>query len=187
MLQGAVVIASSDHASSSAADKLGESAPGDPTCVADAYGGFELAADVSPDPGEEAVLASYAHGVVVLGADGHQIAAAPGFGCSGSQDGLIGLEILKSSQDAPVIAVAVVQGGRRVSTTSLHLFAVGSSRRLVGLFTGDVEQVDGAGTASGGVTLVPGGLIYRHPTSAVALWRYDRGAGRYVDPGPRHD
>ena len=142
---------------------------------------------MSPDPGEETVLASYARGVVVLGADGHRIAAAPGFGCSGSQDGLIGLEIVKSSQDAPVIAVAVVRGGRRASTTSLHLFAVGPSRRLVRLFTGEVEQVDGAVTVGGGVTLVPGALIHRHPTSGVALWKYDRGTGRYVDPGPRHD
>ncbi len=180
MLQGGAVIAGSDRASRSAVDKLGALVVSGPDCVGDSYGGFELVADVAADPGEETVLASYGHGVVVIGADGHRIATAPGFGCTGSQDELVALEVVKTSQDAPLIAVAVTQGGRRESTTWLHLFAVGSTKHLDHLFAGEVSHADGADVTGGAITLVPGGLVYRHPMTGPALWKYDRTLRRYV-------
>ncbi len=187
MVQGAAVIAGSDRTSSSVIDKLGEVAASARPCVGDAYGGIELVADVAPDAGDETILASYTRGIVVLGADGHRIATSPGFGCSGSQDELVALEVLRTSQDAPVIAAAVIQGGRRESSTRIHLFAVDATKHLDPLFTGEVEHVDGAATLGGAITFVPGGLIYRHPTNGVTLWKFDRNLRRYVDPGLRRD
>ena len=178
-LHGVLVIAGSDHPSPEVVDRLGTWTDSDPDCVGDEYGGMVLVADVAPQAGDETVLASFSQGVVVLDAAGHRIASAPGFDCMGSQDELIGIEIVRSSFDAPVIAVAVAQGGRRESTTSIELFALDGSR-LDRLFAGEIERHDDAGIHTGDVTVVPGGLIYMHPTEGTSVWRYDRATHRYV-------
>jgi len=182
MLHGVEVVAASDRPSTAVTDRVGA---GDPDCAADAYGGIELAADVAPDPGIETVLASYSRGVIVLGADGHRIASTPGFGCTGTRDELAAVEIVRTSFDAPVIAVAATSGGRRESSTWLALVAVGSTTHLDRLFVGEVERRDETGTHPGEVRFVPGGLVYRHPTDGVTLWRYDAAARRYVPRGAR--
>ncbi len=176
-LQGVLIVTESDRASPSVIDRIGESSP---ECVADAYGGIELVADVAPNPGKETVLASFSQGVVVLAADGHRIASTPGFDCTGSQDDLVAVEIVRTSLDTPVIAVAANQGGRRESSAWLELLAVGKSDHLDRLFVGEIERYDELGTHTGGVTIVPGGLVYRHPIDGVSLWRYEVPTHRYV-------
>lgn len=179
MLHGGELVAASDRTSAGVVDRVGGA---DPDCAADAYGGIEVAADVAPDPGTETVLASFSRGVVVLGADGHRIASTPGFGCTGSQDELAAVEIMRTALDTPVIAVAATQGGRRESSTWIALVAVGATAHLDRLFVGEVERRDETGTHAGELRFVPGGLLYRHPTEGVALWRYDAAAHRYVAP-----
>jgi hypothetical protein len=179
-LRGGVVIAASDRGAPAVVDRMSAWAHPDPDCVADAYGGIELVADVAPDAGDETVLTSFSQGVFVIGHDGHRIAATAGFGCTGSQDELVAVEILRTSLDHPVIAVAITKGGRRERSTWLELLEVGSAGRLNRLFRGEIERHGDRGSQAGGVTLVPGGLVYRHPTKGTSLWRFDGSVGRYV-------
>jgi hypothetical protein len=166
-LHGVVVISASDHATPAVIDRIAEWVPARADCVANAYGGIELSADVATAPGTETILASFSQGVIVLAADGHRIATAPGFDCMGSQDDLVAVEVVRTTLDRPLIAVVATQGGRRENATWLELFAVGASDRLDRLFVGEL----------GDVTLMPGGLVYRHPTEGVSMWRYDARLG----------
>lgn len=45
---------------------------------------------------------------------------------------------------------------------------------------GEIERNDDQGTHTGDVTMVPGGLVYRHPIDGVSLWKYDVVSHRYV-------
>jgi hypothetical protein len=179
-LQGGVVVAGSDRGVPAVIDRMSAWAHRDTDCVADAYGGIQLLADVAPDAGDETVLASFSQGVVVIGHDGHRIAATAGFDCAGSHDELVAVEIVQTSLDGPVIAVAATKGGRRESATWLELLEVGSSGRLNRLFLGEIERHDDRGSHTGDVMLVPGGLVYRHPTAGMSLWRFDGAARAYV-------
>src|SRR5688500_1430046 len=60
-------------------------------CVASAYGGLSLRADVSEVEGEEQILASYTQGVFVLDRDRHLLAQSQPWECEGSSDELVGL------------------------------------------------------------------------------------------------
>ena len=151
-----------------------------PDCIGDAYGGIELSADVAPSAGTETVLASFSQGIVVLAADGHRIASSAGFDCMGSEDDLVAVEIVRMPLEAPVIAIAATEGGRRESTTWLELLAVDRSDHLQQLFAGEIERRDDTGIHTGDVTVIPGGLVYRHPTEGTSMWKYDPAAGRYV-------
>lgn len=179
-LRGAVVIAASDRGTPAVVDRMSAWAHRDTECPGDAYGGIQVLADVAPDAGDETVLASFSQGVLVIGHDGHRIAATGGFDCTGSHDELVAVAAVQRPFGGPAIAVAATAGGRRESSTWLELLEVGSSGRLNRLFVGEVARHADDRSQTGEVTLVPGGLIYRHPTEGTSLWRFDASAHRYV-------
>lgn len=154
--------------------------PGD-DCVASAYGGLSLRADVDAAEGEETVLASYTQGVFVFDHQRQLIARAPGFDCAGSADELVALAAGDAGIRAPVIALAATAGGRAENVTWLTLYRVAEDGELRPIFTGEVERHEGDTAATGVVTLVPGGLIYRDTRGSLGLWLYDVELGRYVE------
>lgn len=181
-LQGFEPAASSDHGSAQVEQQLASfdedsTAP----CVSSAYGGLELTADVAPAEGDETVLASFTHGLVVLGADHHLVARAPGFTCQGSADDLIAVAAGDAMIGTPVIALAASSGGHNESITWLTLYRVGEAGKLVPVFTGMVERHLEHATRTGVVMLFPGGLIYRPPVGNTQIWLYDRDAGHYIE------
>lgn len=182
-LQGFEPLAETDHATRGVVDELAEWEPADEHCVANAYGGLELAADLAPGPGDERVLASFSQGVVVLDRDRHAIAHAPGFTCQGSADELVALAAGDAWIGQMLIAAAVTVGGKNESVTWLTLYRLGDDDELVPVFTGAVERHRGHVTRTGIVMVFPGGLVYRQPSGATSVWTYDRDRGRYIDHG----
>ncbi|MBV8757083.1 MAG: hypothetical protein JO257_07410 [Deltaproteobacteria bacterium] len=145
------------------------------------YGGVELTADLTGDGTRETVLASYQQGIVVLSADGHVISSAPAWDATGSRDDLLVLAVGDARASAPMIAVAVEQGGHRESATSLFLYGL-RGRQLVLLFSGEVERHEGSTTTTGAVMLEPGALLYRAPQAEVARrWTFGIANSRYVE------
>jgi hypothetical protein len=150
-------------------------------CVASAYGGLSLRADVSEVPGDERIVASYTQGVFVFDRERHLLAQAQAFTCEGAADELVALAAGDASIDAPVIALAVTSGGRSESVTWLTLYRVANDGELQPIFNGEVEHHADARTRTGVVTLVPGGLVYRDPRGGLGVWLYDAALGRYVE------
>lgn len=150
-------------------------------CVATAYGGLVLRADLDGAPGDEKILASYTQGVFVLGPDRHVLGQAPGLSCEGSADELVALAAGDVSIGTPVLALAATTGGRVENVTVLSLYRLADDGTLRPIFAGEVERHDGDTSRTGVVTLVPGGLIYRDPTGSVGIWLYDAQRGRYVE------
>lgn len=151
-------------------------------CVASAYGGLTLRADVTPQiEGDERILASYTQGVFVLDRQRHLIAQTQPMSCEGSADELVALAAGDASIGTPVIALAATAGGRAESVTWLTLYRVENGGELQPIFNGEVERHEGDTTRTGIVTLVPGGLVYRDTTGSVGLWLYDTELGRYVE------
>ena len=153
----------------------------DERCVATAYGGLRLTADVAPALGDETVLASYTQGLLVVGHDGQALARAPGFDCYGSADELVALAAGDAGLAMPVIALAATSGGRAENATWLALYRVGDNGELAPIFSAIVERHAGHQTRTGVVMLFPGGLVYRSPDGGSSLWLYERDAGRYVE------
>jgi hypothetical protein len=150
-------------------------------CVANAYGGLSLRADLGGTPGDERILASYTQGVFVLGDDRHLLGQAPGLSCEGSADDLIALAAGDASIGTPVIALAATSGGRVENVTWLSLYRLGSDGTLHRIFVGEVERHEGDTARTGVVTMLPGALIYRDPIGSVGIWLYDVQRGRYVE------
>lgn len=151
-------------------------------CVATAYGGLELEADVTPAvEGDERVLASFTQGVFVFDRERHLLAQAPANECEGSSDELVALAAGDASIGTPVVALAATSGGRAESVTWLTLYRVANGGELQPIFIGEVERHAGDTTRTGIVTTIPGGLVYRDPQGAVGLWLYDSELGRYVE------
>lgn len=161
--------------------QLAEWAPPVEDCVAAAYGGLALRADVTPEEGEERILASYTQGVFVLDRDRHLLAQAQSFPCEGSSDELVALAAGDASIGTPVVALAATSGGRAESITWLTLYRVANSGELQPIFIGEVERHEGDTTRTGVVTLIPGGLVYRDPQGSIGMWTYDPEAGRYIE------
>ncbi|MGE5185007.1 MAG: hypothetical protein ACM31C_23220 [Acidobacteriota bacterium] len=180
-LQGFEPAAVTDRPTRGVLDELAEWQPAEDRCVAAAYGGLEVIADLTPAPGDERVLASFSQGLVVLDRDRHLISRAPGFTCQGSADELEAMAIGDAWIGEPVIALAATAGGHNESVTSLTLYRVGDAGALVPVFTGEVERHVGRATRTGIVMVFPGGLVYRAPNGTTSVWRYDEAAGRYVD------
>lgn len=155
-------------------------------CVASAYGGLELRADVGAGEGTERVLASYTQGIFVFDRDRHLVAQAPGLACYGSADELVAIAAGDASIGTPVIALATTSGGRTENVTSLTLYRVGSGGELQRAFTGEVERHEGETTRTGVVTLIPGGLIFRDTRGSIGLWLYEPALGRYVEQFTTH-
>jgi hypothetical protein len=161
--------------------ELGEWGEADGSCIAAAYGGLSLTADVSIVPGTERVLASFTQGVVVLDHENHIVARAPGFDCEGSEDELVGLAAGPAGIAEPLVALAATSGGHNETMTWLTLYRVANSGELQPVFMGEVERHRGDTTRTGVVTMVPGGLVYRAPSGGSSLWVYDAELGRYVE------
>jgi hypothetical protein len=151
-------------------------------CVASAYGGLTLRADVTPaSDGDEQIIASYTQGIFVLDGTRHLIAQAPAFTCEGSADELVALAAGDAGIRTPVVALAATQGGRNENVTWLMLYRVAASGELQPVFAGEVERHEAGTTRTGIVTLVPGGLVYRDTRGSLGMWLYDSGLGRYVE------
>lgn len=182
-LQGFEPAAVADRPARGVLDELAEWQPADDKCVAAAYGGLELTADVTNAPGDERVLASFTQGIVVLDRDHHAIARAAGFTCQGSSDELEAIAVGDAWIGMPVIALAATSGGRNESSTWLTLYRVGDNGELAPVFAGEVEHHAGRATRTGVVMVFPGGLVYRAPDGKTSVYRYDQDAGRYLDRG----
>jgi hypothetical protein len=150
-------------------------------CVASAYGGMSLRADVSAAEGNELVLASYTQGVFVFDKDNHLLAQAQGLPCEGSADELVALAAGDAAIGVPVVVLAATAGGRNESVTWITMFRVGNGGELQPIFSGEVERHEGETTRTGVITLVPGGLVYRDPYGSLGMWLYDPELGRYVE------
>jgi hypothetical protein len=150
-------------------------------CVASAYGGLSLAADVSDVAGEERIVASFTQGVFVFDRERHLLAQAQPFVCEGAADELVALAAGDASIGAPVIVLAASSGGRSESVTWLTLYRVANDGELQPIFSGEVERHEGDRTRTAVVTLVPGGLIYRDLRGGLGVWLYDGELGRYVE------
>jgi hypothetical protein len=150
-------------------------------CVASAYGGLSLRADVSAAAGPELILASYTQGVFVLDGDRHVLAQAPGFGCQGSSDELVAIAAGDAAIGVPLVVLAATTGGHAENVTWLTLYRVADDGVLQPVFVGEVERHEGDTTRTGTVTLIPGGLVHRDPSGSVGLWIYDPELGRYVE------
>lgn len=150
-------------------------------CVASAYGGLELHAELGPGQGPERVLASYTQGIFVFDRDRHLVAEAPGLPCYGSADELVAMAAGDAAIGTPVIVLAATSGGRAENVTWLTLYRLGKRGELQRAFTGEVERHAGNTTRTGIVTLIPGGLVYRDTRGAIGLWLYDAALGRYVE------
>ena len=179
-LQGFEPVASDDHGSRDVERELAEWQPADDACVASAYGGLRVEADLAPASGSETVLASYTQGIAVLDADHHLIARAPGFTCRGSADELVAIAVGDAGIGTPVYVLAATTGGHAESFTWLTLYRAGDNGQLVPAFTGAVERHEGKRTATGTIVLFPGGLLYRPPGGAMTVWLYDKDSGRYI-------
>ncbi len=161
--------------------QLAEWAPPVEDCVAAAYGGLVLRADVTSEEGEELILASYTQGVFVLDRDRHLLAQAQGLPCEGSSDELVALAAGDASIGTPVVALAATSGGRAESITWLTLYRVANSGELQPIFIGEVERHEGDTTRTGVITLIPGGLVHRDPRGSIGMWTYDPEVGRYIE------
>lgn len=175
-LPGFAAIATSDHRSTdrSAEDRLG---PPPSDCQSGDTETRTVTADVSLEPGDETIVASLGHGVVVFAADGHELARAP-IGCGGSADELGAVAVGHDDELGPVIAVLATTGGRAEATTHVDLFRVTSEidgpTRVELLFSAPIEIRDGDRIRTGRIELVPGGLVVRRPAGRTTTWSYDR-------------
>lgn len=140
----------------------------------DGYGALSIATSSGT------IVASYQQGVAVVDRRDHVIARAPGFEIEGSADDLVALAAGDAQLDKPVIVLAVVSGGHRESTTSLVVYQLGEHGRLDRLFDAPIEERDGDQTASGALTFVPHGLLYRSPNGPLERWSFDASRRRYV-------
>lgn len=142
-----------------------------------AYGALEVRGDLGGDGEPETIVASYGLGIVVLDPTGHVIARANPFAAEGSADGVVAVAIV----DGPLLAVAVQAGGHRESEITLSLYKLGE-HALQTLVALPIEDHDGEDTRTGGVVMVPLGLVYRAPgATTTSTWRYDLRRSRYVE------
>lgn len=151
-------------------------------CVAAAYGGLSLRADVTPAvEGPEQILASYTQGVFVFDGSRHLLAQTQPFECEGSADELVALAAGDAAIGVPVVVLAATSGGRAESVTWLTMYRVANGGELQPIFVGEVERHAGETTRTGIITLIPGGLVYRDTRGSVGMWLYDSELGRYVE------
>jgi hypothetical protein len=157
----------------------------DPECSTGAHPGIAIDADVAPPAGDETILVSLAHGLVVVDREGKLVTEAPGYHCNGTADELEAIAA-GDAFGARTIAIAATSGGHNESSTWVSLFRI-DGRRLDPVFTGTVEERRGDTTASGAIFLVPNALLYRHPRGQTSLWIYNPEARAYVQPGQELD
>ncbi|MBA3456565.1 MAG: hypothetical protein H0T42_25980 [Deltaproteobacteria bacterium] len=152
-------------------------------CAAGATHGLVLKADIAPSAGMETILASYARGLVVLDHEDQVIASMDGYPCQGSADEVTSLAVGRAFL-VPTIALAITHGGHEERTTELALFRIGFGGRIEPVFTAEVELRTGDNVRTGGVWLIPNGLLYQRPGGKTGLWIYDPVGGAYLYGGP---
>ncbi len=155
----------------------------DPECSTGAYPGIEITADVAPAAGDETILVSLAHGIVVVDREHQLVTESPGYRCSGGSVDELEAIAAGNAYGVPTIAIAATSGGRNEAATWISLFRIGEDRRLDAAFTGVVELRHGTEIERGAVYLLPNALIYRHPSSQPTVWTYNPVARAYLRPG----
>jgi hypothetical protein len=150
-------------------------------CGAGAYQAIELVADVAPSPGRETILASYAHGVVVLDREGDVVASTTGYRCAGSSDEVEAVAAGDAFGD-PTIVVVTRTGGRREFSTVVGLFRIGFGGRLDPVFTATVEEHSGERSRRGAIDLLPGALVHRLPDGRHGFFVFDPVGRVYREP-----
>ena len=158
-----------------------EDEPEDEACEELAATALTLDAEVAPSAGLETVIASYAGGITVVGREGNGLAAAPGYACGGSADA-VDVLAAGSAFGTPMIALVATTGGHREQLTWLGLYRVAGDGRLDAVFTGAVEEQVGDQVRRGSVTFLPGALLVRDPSGAVAFWLWDDTSNTYQPP-----
>jgi hypothetical protein len=157
-------------------ERLGPPPPG---CYTGDLTALTVVADVAPAAGAETILASSAHGVVVIGGDDEPLGAVA-FPCGGSGDEVVALAVGDAGVGAPVIAVVVTTGGRAETTTRIELLGFRGDR-LVRLFAGPIETRDGDAIASGQLRVTERGLVHRRPDGRITVWQADPWTRAYVE------
>lgn len=191
-LYGMSDLVASDQVTAAATRRLDgwvtEESPG---CGGAADHAIQLVADVAPAPGVEAILASYARGVLVLDREGDALAFSPGYLCEGSADQL---ELVAAGRafGVPTIIVVGVYGGHRAHVTFASLFRIGHDRRLDPVFTAVIAYPDDDGVRRGAIHMLPDALIYQSPDGRRALHVFDPVARAYLSPldpldDPQHE
>jgi hypothetical protein len=144
------------------ADQLGPRPGG---CQSGDPRGHRLHADVAEAPGDETILASLGHGVVVRAASGETLATAP-LPCGGSADELVAIAVAGGGAGAPLLAVVATIGGRREATTSVLLYRVVERDGGLALdreLAAPIEIRDGERVATGAVAIVDGAIVHARP------------------------
>jgi len=162
-------------------DFSGEFSDVDPECSTGAFPGIAITADVSPNPGRETIMASLAHGIVVVDSERRLIAETPGYACDGGSVDELEAVAAGSAYGAPTIAIAATGGGHRENSTWVSLFRV-HDHELDAVFTGTVEIRRGDDVERGAIILLPGALVYKHPEGKPALWFYNPVVRSYMLP-----
>lgn len=178
----------SDHTSDEVARRIDTWSPYsdvDPECSTGAHPGIAIEADLAAPPGNETIMVSLAHGLVIVDRTGKLVTEAPGYYCEGSADELEAIAA-GDAYGAKTLAIAATTGGHNERSTWVSLFRV-DGRRLDPVFTGTVEERRGAQTLQGAIVLLPGALLYRHPRGRASLWLYNADARAYVLPGEEID
>lgn len=179
-LPGFAAVATSPRRIERVEDVLG---PGRADCPTGDTRAISIAADVAPTPGRETIVASIAHGLVVVDGAHHRIATAA-LDCGGSADSIDAVELGRIDAVGPVIAVLATTGGHRMATTAITLFRVdvGPSGRvtLPRVMSAPIIERDGDATWTGGLDVTEDGLTYRDPDGGITEWTFDRDAGRFV-------
>ena len=131
---------------------------------------IELVADVAPSAGRETIVATYQTGIAVFDREDHLVSELPGYPCQGSADELDAL-VAGTAYGEPLLAAVATTGGRRETATFVALFRPGAT--LTPLFTAVVETRADEVVKTGGIYLLPDGLLYRRPGGGTALWRLE--------------
>jgi hypothetical protein len=132
------------------------------------------------------IVASYARGVMVFGADGQVLASTPGFPCSGTADEI---EVVAAGDayGVPTLVLAATTGGHREQLTWLGMFRVEPTGTLEAVFAGTVELREDGVVRRGSVTVLPDALHVRDPAGPSGYWVFDPVAGVYLPPGAYDD
>jgi hypothetical protein len=165
---GLAAVAVTERASTSAEARLGPVPDG---CLSGDPAAFSLQADVAPAPGRETVIASSAHGVVVMDAADRRLGGVS-FPCGGSDDRIVALAVGDVRIGTPGIVVVATQGGHRESSTRVDVLGFRADR-LELLFSGEIERRDDETVAKGSVRITGDGLLHRDPDGRTTVWRAD--------------
>ena len=163
--------------------------PEDPGCAPSASLAVETTANVSSSAGRETIVASYAQGITVRGAEGDLLASAPGYPCVGSADAMEQI-VVGRAWGEDVLGFVITTGGHREAVTWFVLYHLSRRDGLEAMFSGAIEAYRDGETRGGEIALVPGALLHREPTGQRVLWVLDSSGHFYLpyslSPGESH-